>query len=128
MSQCVTSRSNQFVTSLSLRTLSLVKFLVEPIRNKPDTISCQRRMYTMDQSFPNLQNSIKRDFDILHWFQFLRLTDQEKIHSQVRKIKEFCGEYFSLLRSLVFTVKDTFTKRFTNASLRRFYCLFVCCL
>ena len=33
--------------------------------------------------------------------------------------------YYSLLRSLVFAAKDTFTKRLTNASLRRFCCWFV---
>ena len=55
---------------------------VEPIRNKADTnwyqrtditditsvlCWCRCRMYTMNQSFPNLQtNSITRDSDILH--------------------------------------------------------------
>ena len=39
----------------------------ETIRNKADMNWCQHRMYTMDQSFPNLQtNSITRNFDILH--------------------------------------------------------------
>ena len=86
---------------------------VEPIRKKADTNWCQRRIYTMDQSFPNLQtNFITRDSDILHWFQFLRLTDQEQIHIQVRKIEKFCQKYFSL-PSLVFAVEDTFTKGFT---------------
>ena len=63
---------------------------VKPKRNKADTNWCQRRMYTMDQSFPNLQtNSITRGSDRLHWFQLLRLTNREKIHSQVRKIEKF---------------------------------------
>ena len=70
-------------------------------------------------------NSITRDSAILHWFQFLRLTNQEKVHSQIQKIGIFCQKYFFLLRSLVFAVKDTFIREFTTASLRRFYCLFV---
>ena len=61
---------------------------IDPVRNpvEPNTQQggheytnwCQRRMYTMDQSFPNLQtNFITRDSDILHWFQFLKFTNQE---------------------------------------------------
>ena len=52
---------------------------VEPIHNKADMNWCQRCMHTMDQSFPDRQtNSITRDSDILHRFQLMRLTDQEK--------------------------------------------------
>ena len=84
-----------------------VRNRVESIRNKADTNWCQRRMYTMDQSFPNLQtNSITRDSDILHCFEFLRLTNQKMIHSQVQKTEKFCQKCFSLLiPSLVFAVK-----------------------
>ena len=60
---------------------------------------------------PNLlTNSITCDSDILPWFQFLRLTDREKIHRQARKIEKCCQKFFSLLRSTVFVVKDTFPK------------------
>ena len=67
---------------------------IEPIRKKVDTNWCQRRMYIMDQSFPNPQiNSITRDSDIFHWFQFLKLTDQEK-NSQVQKIEKLSKMLF----------------------------------
>ena len=48
--------------------------------------------------------------------------------SVIRKMEKFCQKCFSLRRSLIFVVKDTFTKGFTNASLRRFCFLFVPCL
>ena len=47
-----------------MRNLSIdpVRDPVKPIRNETDMNWCQRRMYTMHQSFSNLQtNSITRD-------------------------------------------------------------------
>ena len=80
---------------------------IEPIRKKVDTNWCQRRMYIMDQSFPNPQiNSITRDSDIFHWFQFLKLTDQEK-NSQVQKIEKLSKMLFFAM----FTGKRHFYKR-----------------
>ena len=67
-------RSTAFVT--------LSSNITERIRTSVNTECTQ-----WTKSCPSLlTNSIMRNSDILHWFQFLRLTDQEKIHSQVRKI------------------------------------------
>ena len=54
-----------------------------------------------------LQNSTTRHSDILLWFQFLTLTDQENTarYTNNRKMFQKC---FSLLRSLAFAMKDTF--------------------
>ena len=46
----------------------------------------------------------------MHWFQFLRLMHQENIYSQVWKNEKRCQKCFSLLRPLIFVVKDTSTK------------------
>ena len=68
-------RSTAFVT--------LSSNITERIRTSVNTECTQ-----WTNSCPSLlTNSIMRNSDILHWFQFSRLTDQKKIHSQIRKIE-----------------------------------------
>ena len=65
-----------------------------------------------------------RDSDI-YWFQFLRLTDQENIHSPDMKNRKMLSKMLFFATSTDFRCKKPFYKRVTNASLHRFCRLFV---
>ena len=61
----------------------------------------------------------------MHWFQFLRLTDQENIYSPGMKNRKILSKMLFFATSTDFRCKRHFYKRVTNASLHRFYRLFV---
>ena len=61
----------------------------------------------------------------MHWFQFLRLTDQENIYSPGMKNRKMLSKKLFFATSTDFRCKRHFYKRVTNASLHRFYRLFV---
>ena len=61
----------------------------------------------------------------MHWFQFLRLTDQENIYSPGMKNRKILSKMLFFATSTDFRCKRHFYKRVTNASLHRFCRLFV---
>ena len=78
-----------------------------------------------EHSHPNLQtNSIIRDSE-MHWFQFLRLTDQENIYNPSMKNRKMLSKIIFFAASTDFRCKRHFYKRVTNASLHRLFRLFV---
>ena len=61
----------------------------------------------------------------MHWFQFLRLTDQENIYRPGMKNRKMLSKMLFFATSTDFLRKRHFYKRVTNASLHRFCRLFV---
>ena len=105
MSQCVTSRSTQFITPVSQYATRRTWTGVNAERTR-----WTNRFLTCTQILQRATLTYCTDSNFWDW----RIR---KRHNQVRKIEKFCQKCFSLLRSLVFAVKYTFTRRFTNGSL-----------
>ena len=61
----------------------------------------------------------------MHWCQFLRLTDQENIYSPGMKNRKMLSKMLFFATSTDFRCKRQVYKRVTNASLHRFFRLFV---
>ena len=61
----------------------------------------------------------------MHWFQFLRLTDQENIYTPGMKNRKILSKMLFFATSTDFRCKRHFYKRVTNASLHWFCRLFV---
>ena len=88
-----------------------------PVRDRPIAFC--------EHSYSNLQiNSIMPDSD-MHWFQFLRLTDQENIYTPGMKNRKILSKMLFFATSTDFRCKRHFYKRVTNASLHWFCRLFV---
>ena len=117
MSQCVTSRSTQFVTPLSQYATRRTRTGVNAACTQWTNIFLTYKKILKRATLTYCTDSSFRDSRI-----------RKRYIARDKKSKNSVENAFLCYVHWFFAVKYTFTKGFTNASLRRFCCLFVSCL